>query len=509
MNKKNDENLQARLQNLAEVRATGSDEQRTEATRRRHDKGFRTARENLADLCDAESFTEYGEFAVAAQRQRRDVEDLRANTPGDGVITGLATVNADQFGARAAKAGIIVNDYSVLAGTQGFYHHKKIDRLLELAGRETLPVIMYTEGGGGRPGDADVLTQVSGLNVPTFARWAKLAGKVPRIAVNNGYCFAGNAALFGCADIRIATQESWIGMAGPAMIEAGGLGKHEPHEIGPTALHLQQGVVDIGARDEAEATQIAKTILGYFQGSLQEFDYGDLSLLRESLPENRRFTYKVRNIIDLVADTGSFTEIAAEFGPALITGFIRVDGRPLGLLANDNQVIAGAIDATAAEKASRFMRLCSAQGIGIVSLVDTPGFMVGPESESQAAVHFMSDMFVAGAEIAVPLVAIVLRKAYGLGAMAMTGGGFSEPICTAAWPKGEFGPMGLEGAVQLGFRKELDAVTDPAERDALFEKLVAEMYEKGSALEVASVLEIDTVIDPADTRKTISAALSI
>lgn len=507
MNNKNKKGAESPLDSLRQRRAAGSDESRAGAAAKRHSQGNRTARENLADLTDPESFTEYGELAVAAQRQRRGIDDLRANTPGDGVITGLGTVNATEFGDEAARTAIIINDYSVLAGTQGFFHHKKIDRLLDLAGRERLPVVMYTEGGGGRPGDIDVLTQVSGLDVPTFARWAKLSEKVPRIAVNNGYCFAGNAALFGCADIRVATRNSWVGMAGPAMIEAGGLGKHKPKEIGPTELHTRQGVVDICAEDEADATQIAQRVLGYFQGATRDFECADQAMLRDALPDNRRFTYKMRNVIELIADTGSFMELSREFGSAIITAFVRIERRPFGLLANDNQVLAGAINAEAAEKASRFMRLCDAHGISILSLVDTPGFMVGPESESQAAVLYMSDMFVAGAGLSVQLIAIVIRKAYGLGAMAMTGGGFAEPVRTAAWPTGEFGPMGLEGAVRLGFRTELDAEADQEKRDALFERLVTEMYEKGSALEVASVLEIDTVIDPADTRRTISATV--
>jgi len=495
------------LDGLRHRRAAISDDRRADATARRHARGCRTARENLSDLVDPGSFCEYGEFAVAAQRQRRPVEELIEKTPGDGVITGLGTINAVQFGDVASRAAIIVNDYSVLAGTQGFFHHKKIDRVLDLAGRDRLPVVMCTEGGGGRPGDTDVLTQVSALDVPTFARWAKLAGRVPRIAVNNGYCFAGNAALFGCADIRIATRQSWIGMAGPAMIEAGGLGRFEPRDIGPVDLHLRQGVVDICADDEPGAARVARTILGYFQGRSGDRDCGNQDWLRDALPDNRRFTYKVRAIIERIADTGTFTEMSREFGSAIITGFLRVDGVPLGLLANDNQVLAGAIDAEAAEKAARFMRLCDAHGIAMLSLVDTPGFMVGPASEAQAAVRHMSEMFLAGAQGSEPLVAIVLRKAYGLGAMAMAGGGFSEPVCTASWPTGEFGAMGLEGAVRLGYRKELDAMPDERERGALFDRLVADMYEKGSALEVASVLEIDTVIDPADTRRVVLAAI--
>ena len=487
--------------------ATG-DARRPDAVANRHARGYRTARENLEDLCDEGSFIEYGQLAVAAQRQRRSLDELRSDTPADGVITGLATINADRFGPAASQVAVIIYDYTVLAGTQGFFHHKKLDRILDLAGREGLPVVMYTEGGGGRPGDTDVTTQVAGLDLPTFARWAGLAGKVPRIAVNNGYCFAGNAALFGCADLRIATSSSCIGMAGPAMIEGGGLGRFKPTEIGPVEVQERNGVIDLVAADEAAATTSARQLLGYFQGEGGPWDCPDQAELASLLPADRRYTYHVRRVIETLADSGSFLELTAGFGTAIITGFLRIEGRPLGLIANDCRVLGGAIDAAAAEKAARFLRLCSHHGLPILSLCDTPGFMVGPASEEQAAVRYMSDLFVAGAQIEVPLVVIFLRKAYGLGAMAMAGGGFAEALYAAAWPTGEFGGMGLEGAVRLGYRKELEAETDPDRKQALFERLLAELYEKGRALEAAAHLEIDAVIDPADTRRHIIRALA-
>jgi acetyl-CoA carboxylase carboxyltransferase component len=487
--------------------ATG-DAGRPDAAANRHAKGYRTARENLEDLCDEGSFVEYGQLAVAAQRQRRSLDELRSDTAADGVITGLATINADRFGSVAGQVAVIIYDYTVLAGTQGFFHHKKLDRILDLAGREGLPVVMYTEGGGGRPGDTDVTTQVAGLDLPTFARWAGLAGKVPRIAVNNGYCFAGNAALFGCADLRIATRSSCIGMAGPAMIEGGGLGRFKPTEIGPVEVQERNGVIDLVAADEAAATASARQLLGYFQGDGGPCDCPDQADLGGLLPADRRYTYHVRRIIETLADSGSFLELTAGFGAAIITGFLRIEGRPLGLIANDCRVLGGAIDAAAAEKAARFLRLCSNFGLPILSLCDTPGFMVGPASEEQAAVRYMSDLFVAGAQIEVPLVVIFLRKAYGLGAMAMAGGGFAEALYAAAWPTGEFGGMGLEGAVRLGYRKELEAETDPGRQQALFDRLLAELYEKGRALETATHLEIDAVIDPADTRQHVTRALA-
>jgi acetyl-CoA carboxylase carboxyltransferase component len=484
------------------------DEQREEASAKRHARGYRTARENVADLVDEDSFQEYGQLAVAAQRSRREYEDLQTNTAADGIITGTCTINTGLVDAESARAAIVVNDYAVLAGSQGYFHHKKLDRICELAGELSLPIIIYTEGGGGRPGDTDVTTQIAGLNINSFATWAGLSGEVPRIAVNNGYCFAGNAALFGCADFNIATKTSWIGMAGPAMIEGGGLGKFDPTDIGPMDVQEKNGVVDIVAEDEAHATAIAKQMLSYFQGDVEDWQASGQEVLRESIPEDRRWGYPVRRIIETIADTGSFLELQRIYGRPIITGFMRIEGKPMALIANDCQQLGGAVDAQASEKAAQFIQKCDALGLPVLSLTDTPGFMVGPASEEQAAVRRMSSLFIAGAKVTVPVVAIFLRKGYGLGAMAMTGGSFVRPVYSASWPTGEFGGMGLEGAVRLGYKKELEAQEDPEEREKLFEQLVARMYEVGKASEAASYLEIDAVIDPADTRQVVLRALA-
>jgi acetyl-CoA carboxylase carboxyltransferase component len=503
-----DGELRPELQALRKRLGHTLDEARSEARAKRHEKGYRTARENVADLADEGSFQEYGQLAVAAQRSRRDYEDLQTSTAADGVITGTCTINADLIGVDRARAGIIVNDYSVLAGTQGFFHHRKLDRICELAREQSLPLVMYTEGGGGRPGDTDVVTQIAGLNIKSFSTWAALSGEVPRIAVNNGYCFAGNAALFGCADFCIATRSSWIGMAGPAMIEGGGLGKYEPTAIGPIEVQEKNGVVDIVADDEAHATIVAQQLLSYFQGAVSQWDTVSQEALRDAIPEDRRWSYPVRDIIETIADTGSFLELQRIYGRSIITGFIRLEGKPIALIANDCQQLGGAVDATASEKAARFLRICDAFSLPVLSLTDTPGFMVGPDSELQGAVRRMSSLFLAGAKLRVPMVAIFLRKAYGLGAMAMTGGSFVAPVYAAAWPTGEVGGMGLEGAVRLGFKKELEALDDLVEREKLFQQLVARMYEVGKASEAASYLEVDAVIDPADTRAVVLRALA-
>ena len=484
------------------------DEQRAQAKSKRHSKGYRTARENVEDLADEDSFLEYGQLAVAAQRSRRDYEDLQSSTAADGIITGTCTINAARVGPDRARSAIIVNDYSVLAGTQGYFHHKKLDRICELAEDLGLPVVMYTEGGGGRPGDTDVTTQIAGLDVASFSTWAGLSGKVVRIAVNNGYCFAGNAALFGCADFTIATRKSWIGMAGPAMIEGGGLGKFEPTDIGQIEVQEKNGVVDIVADDEAHATVLAQQLLSYFQGPLSDWTVANQEGLRDVIPQDRRWAYQVRRVIETIADTGSFLELQRIYGRSIITGFIRLEGKPLALIANDCQQMGGAVDSQASEKAARFLKICDALGLPVLSLTDTPGFMVGPDSERQGAVRSMSSLFLAGAGLSVPLVAIFLRKGYGLGAMAMAGGSFVRPVYSASWPTGEFGGMGLEGAVRLGYRKELEAVEDPAEREALFQQLLARMYEVGKATEAAAHLEIDAVIDPADTRQVVLRAFA-
>ena len=496
------------LQQLNQQLSFTHDAARPDAVAKRHAKAYRTARENLYDLCDDQSFIEYGQLAVAAQRDRKTAESLIKDTPADGVITGLATINGAKFGPQSAQVAVIVNDYTVLAGTQGYFHHRKIDRILDQASKFNLPVVMYTEGGGGRPGDTDVKTQIAGLDVPSFANWAGLSGRVPLIAVNNGYCFAGNAALFGCADIRIATKTSWIGMAGPAMIEGGGLGRYQSTEIGPIDVQASNGVVDLVADNEAHATELAKSCLGYFQGDIQTWHAADQQQLREMMPADRRYAYDIRNIIVQIADMDSFQELTQAHGQGIITGFLRIEGRAMGLIANNSRVLGGAVDAEAADKAARFITLCDSFCIPVLSLCDTPGFMVGPESEEQGAVHRMARLFIAGAKMTTPIVTIFLRKGYGLGAMAMAGGSFHRPIYSAAWPSGEFGGMGLEGAVQLGFKRELDAEPDCAAREVLFNKLVDTMYEKGRATEAAAHLEIDAVIDPADTRAVVITALN-
>jgi acetyl/propionyl-CoA carboxylase alpha subunit/acetyl-CoA carboxylase carboxyltransferase component len=500
------DHVRADLAELNARHAITRDENRPGAVERRRKTNQRTARENIAQLVDPGSFVEYGSLAIAAQRRRRKVEDLIQNTPADGLISGVATVNAEKFGPEAARCMVIAYDYTVLAGTQGHMNHKKIDRMLTLTEQWRLPLVFYGEGGGGRPGDTDRLG-MTGLDGPSFVQFAKLSGLVPVVGIVSGYCFAGNAAMLGCCDVIIATKNASIGMGGPAMIEGGGLGVYHPAEVGPVSFQSPNGVVDILAEDEEEATAVAQRYLSYFQGAVKDWNAADQRLLRRAIPENRLRVYDIRTVIDLLADDGSVLEIRKDFGVGMITAFIRIEGKPFGLIANNPKHLGGAIDAPAGDKAARFMQLCDAFDIPIVSLCDTPGFMVGPEAEKTAIVRHVARMFVTGASLTVPLFAIVLRKGYGLGAQSMIGGGFHASFFTVAWPTGEFGGMGLEGYVRLGFRKEMEAIADPTERENFYKAKVAELYANGKAVSIASVLEIDEVIDPADTRHWIMSGL--
>lgn len=496
------------LREVLDRKALLRDEARPDAVAKRHGRGHRTARENVADLIDEGTFVEYGGLAVAAQRGRRGLEELLERTPADGLITGVGTVNGDRFGGEVARVAVAAYDYMVLAGTQGHTNHLKKDRLFALAAEQRLPVIVFAEGGGGRPGDTDVVG-ASWLDVPAFHLFARLSGLVPLIAVVNGRCFAGNAALAGCADVLIATRDTNLGMAGPAMIEGGGLGTYAPEDIGPIDVHARSGAVDVVVEDEAEAVAVAKQVLSYFQGPLDGWECADQDALRDAVPEDRRRVYDVRPLIETLFDSGSVLELRRDAAPGMITVFARIEGRPVGVVANDPAHLGGAIDAEASDSAARFLQLCDAHDLPVIVLCDTPGFMVGPEAETEAGVRRFGRLFVVGANLSVPLITVVTRKAYGLGAQAMMGGALSVPVATIGWPTSELGPMGLEGAVRLGFRRELEAIEDPQERAERERQMIELAHANARGLNVATFAEIDDVIDPADTRRWIVAALGL
>lgn len=487
------------LQAVLDRHASLYDDARPQAVAKRRSRGQRTARENVDDLCDEGSFVEFGALVIAAQASRRSKEDLIANTPADGIVTGIGNVNGDAFGYDGSLTAVMAYDATVLAGTQGKRNHIKTDRLVERARRDEMPMVLFAEGGGGRPGDVD-FPFVSGLYQPSFAALAELSGEVPLLGIVSGRCFAGNAAFLGVCDVIIADKSANIGMAGPAMIEGGGLGIFRPEDVGPAPVQFANGVIDILVDNEAQAVAAAKHYLSMFQGRIKDWVAPDPRHLRHVVPENRLRVYDSRKVIEGIADVGSVLMLRSGFGLGMHTALARVEGQPVGIIANNPHHLGGAIDADAADKAARFMNLCDIHGLPIISLIDTPGFMVGPQEEAKAQVRHVSRMFVAAAKLRVALLAIALRKGYGLGAMAMAGGGFRSASCAVSWPTGEFGPMGLEGSIRLGFKKELENVPEGPQRQALYDQLVARAYDRGHAINVASTTEIDAVIDPAQTR---------
>lgn len=507
------------LQSLRDRRRLVTDEARDEAVARRRETGSRTARENVADLVDPGSWTEYGALAHAAQRQRRDADELRRRTPADGIITGIGTIGSgddlpavSDHGSGPTAVAVAAYDYTVLAGTQGHTSHAKLDRILGVAHRLALPFVLYAEGGGGRPGDTDV-QQGAWLGVPTFRLLAQLAGAAPTVAVCHGYSFAGNAALAGVCDVVVATGDAVIGMAGPAMVAGGGLGDHEPEELGPVADHVATGAVDVVVEDEQEATAVTRRVVGLLRqdrvapvpDARREVEVGEA--LRHLVPLDHKRAHDAGELLRLVVDQDSLVELRAEARTGIRTALARIGGHAVGVLANDPDRLAGAIDSVGAESAAQLLELCDRRGLPVVSLVDTPGFMVGPEADAAGSFRRTGRLYLAGSRLRTPVVAVVVRRAFGLGAMAMVGGDLQAPLATFAWPSAELGPMGLEGAVRLGVRRELDAIDDEQQREERVAELLAEMRERAGALNIATFAEIDDVIDPAETRARITTVL--
>ncbi|MFW2380218.1 MAG: carboxyl transferase domain-containing protein [Acidimicrobiales bacterium] len=480
------------LDEVRERRSYGLDENRPDAVGKRHRSGRKTAREYIAALVDPGTFVEYGPLVLAAQRSRRGKGELISKTPGDGLVGGIGEVNH-------IRCLVMTYDYMVLAGTQGHQNHRKKDRLFDLAERMNLPVILFVEGGGGRPGETDGVT-VAGLDCLAFALLAQLASSVPVIGINTGYCFAGNAALFGMCDVRVSTVDGYVGMAGPAMIEGGGLGIVAPTEIGPTSDQSINGVLDIVVADEDTAITTARNLLVGMTGAVSDRAHRqDAAVLRHLVPDNRREIYDMRVVLGSVFDRDSVVEVRPDYGKSAITAFARFEGRPLVVIANDPKHLGGAIDTDSARSISRMLRLAEKLGLPVAFFCDTPGFMVGPEEERAGLVDAAGALFVDGAALSVPFLTVVTRKGYGLGAQAMAGGGFKQPIATVAWPTSEFGGMGLEGFIKLGYRDELGAIEDDAEREARYQEMVSRMYDIGKGLSMADHFEIDDVIDPAET----------
>ena len=463
------------LREVNEQIAETLDASHEQAVAARHASGRRTARENLADLLDEDSFREFGPPA--------------AGSVAGGTVMGLGTVNADLVGEERGRVAVIHNDYALATYTHGHYKQEPVH---EFARDSLVPLVLFSEGEGRPYGNLEGV----GMDASVFTDFARLSGLVPLVGVNTGDCFAGNATLLACCDVIIATENSTIGVNGPAMVEASGLGTHSLQEIGSISSQAANGNVDIVVKDDATAVVAVKKYLGYFQGPIEPGEAPDQRRMRHIIPENRVRTYDMREIIETLADEDSVLEVRREFGIGVITSFIRVEGQPMGVVANNPAHLAGAVDTPGADKGARFFQLCDAFDIPTVVLMDCPGIMVGPDHEREALVRHAVRLFNIGANVTAPMFGVMVRKAYGLGVQAMIGGAASVPLFTVAWPTAEFAGMNIDGAVKLSARRELAAIEDPTERKEAYDRKVAQGYETARAINSGGRY----VIDPADTR---------
>ena len=501
------------LQAVLDRRQFILDENRPEAVERRHSKGRRTVRENLTQLMDPDSWVEYGQLTVSTPRAGLTAEELIRKTPADGLVAGIGSVNGDLFDEKRARTMFISYDDTVYAGTQGGRGHDKTDRMVEIADDLSLPLIFHAEGAGARSGSAPPGGEQGGTSgrghpaTRTFERMAQLSGKVPMIGVTAGWCYAGNASILGLTDLIIATEDSLIAMGAPATIEGGGMGVYLPEEIGPTSDTVPAGTVDILVKDQDEAIAASKKVLSYFQGSIDHWEADDQRQLRHIVPENRHRSFNIRELIRILADKDSVLELRPEFGVSMVTTFIRIEGKPFGLTANNNEYLGGAIDSPGSDKVARFWQLCDAFNIPIITLVDTPGMMVGPEVERTGLVRHCSRLFVTGANLETPRFSVILRKGYALGSIAVMTGSGRAPVFTVTWPEGEFGGMNIEASVLLSNRDALAKIEDVDERAAAYQTALDHAYERSGAITAGSVFGVDDVIDPIETRRWIIKGL--
>lgn len=476
------------LQAVIDAQHALQDAARPAAVEFQHRRGRSTVREVLASLADPHTFVEYGGLARPAVKEM--------SGPADGMVMGTARI-------EGRHTDLVLYDYSVYAGTQSVINHLKLTRMLEHALRWRYPVVMWLDGGGARTQD---LLLPARSKATCFTVFGKLSGLVPTVGVVPGNAFAGHANLAGMCDFLIGLKGSALGMGGPPLVESALGVKLRPTDIGPAEMHEKSGVYDLVVEDDGAAIEAARRYLAYFGPPREPGREHDQAVLRDIIPENPRQAYDVRRVIETLADVDSVMELRPVFGACIVTALARIGGRTVGVVANQPTHIAGAIDSDGSTKAARFVSLCDAFDIPLLVLCDTPGLMVGPEAEATGLVRHSARLMSAIVNATTPMMTVVLRKAYGLGHYVM-GSASLDPALLLAWPTAEYGGMGLEGAVSILHRRELEAIPDPEERARMRAHLTDELREEHKPLMAAGRLVYDDVIDPADTREILRRTL--
>lgn len=487
---------------IAELRTQVSDEGRPEAVQRAHRRGRLTARERVALLCDPDSFHEYGSFAHPDDFATLD------QAPADGLVTGTATVDNRPI-------ALVASDYTVAGGSDGKLGIRKLARISELALRRGLPLVMLLEGGGHRITEGlDSRTFGEG-GVEGFEYLARLTGWTPIVCGIMGPGFAGPANYGAFADLVLMVEgRSAMGLAGPALVKAATGEDLDKEALGGARFHATKtGMADLVCADDAEVISHIRAFLSYLPTNAsqppprrpgREDALAPVAQLRTVVPDNRRQAYNVKKVISLVVDDGEYFELRPGWARNAVTALARIDGQTVGVVANNPMHLAGALDANGSEKIARFLTLCSAFGIPVLALCDTPGFMVGSASETAGVVRRSAKVIHALAHSTVPLYSVILRKGYGLGWNAMGGGRAFGSDLTLAWPTAEILAMSIEGAVDVALRSQWQDEDDPAAaRQALIDRFLHE----GRAERAAAAFTFDELIDPAETRARIAMAL--
>jgi propionyl-CoA carboxylase beta chain len=496
--------MRALLSEMEARRLSVQDSVRPEAVARQRAHGKKTARERIEALCDPGSWREFGALVTAAA----DTEVSRdLDAPADGIVTGLATIDG-------RWVVISSQDFTVYGGSSSAIGSLKLARAVDKAISDGLPLIRLLEGGGHRIQeglDARHFSSSKGI----FNALTQASGWVPVVAAMLGPCFAGPTNHAALADYVVMVRGiATMGMAGPALVKAGTGEDIDKEALGGVGLQVDEtGAADLAVDSEAECFAAIRRYLSYLPSNARAPlpvvagddppDRRDETLL-DLVPANPRKSYDMRRVVGVLADAGSVLEVKPTHARNMVTAFIRMDGRPVGVIANNPLFAAGMLDGNACDKAAHFIAICDAFGLPLVYLVDVPGFAIGSAAERSRMPRRSAKLIHELGNASVPRLSVVLRKGYGLGYVAMCGGrGFGADACYA-WPTAEICAMSVEGAVDIAYRKEIKAAADPSQRRA---ELVESFKGRLGALRAAEHFGIDDVIDPRDTRRLIIETL--